>query len=61
MNQPSISSQMQKGNARKLAQIRALLKDHSPKVNNKFCPATLNFDTNQASAEKTRRISKASI
>lgn len=59
-NSQSISNQMAKGNAAFKRRLIATLKDHSPKTS-KFSPATLDFEINQAGAEKTRRISKASI
>ena len=59
MIKPSISDQMAKGATRERMKILALLKDHSPKQNHKFCPPTLSFD--QSETDKTRRISKAAI
>ena len=56
MSKPqSLSTQMAAGNTRNVQRIRALLKDHAPKVNHHFCPP-LDVDH-----DKTRRISKAVI
>lgn len=59
-NTQSISKQMAKGQSAFKRRLLATLKDHTPKVS-KFSPATLDFATNQAGMEKTRRISKAAI
>ena len=54
-NSQSISTAMAKGNAANLGRMRALLKDHSPKVNHHFCPPLIT----QADHDKTKRISRA--
>lgn len=60
-NTQSISAQMAAGNTQHRQRILALLKDHAPKINHHFCPATLDFEINQAGTDKTRRISRAAI
>lgn len=51
-NSQSISTQMAMGNTAAIKRIRALLKDHSPKVNHHFCPPMIK----QADHDKTKQI-----
>ena len=56
-NSQSISAHMQQGNAATIRRMKALLLDHSPKVNHHFCPPFIS----QADSDKSRVICKAAI